>query len=59
MESEGNIEEIRETYEKAIANVPPSKDKEFWRRYIYLWIYYALYEELEAKDFERTRQVYK
>lgn len=28
-------------------------------RYIYLWINYALFEELEAEDFERTRQVYK
>ena len=59
VESEGNADVIRETYERAIANVPPTKDKEFWRRYIYLWINYALYEELEANDVERTRQVYK
>lgn len=59
VENEGNVDDIRETYERAIANVPPSKDKQFWRRYIYLWINYALYEELEAKDYERTRQVYK
>ena len=25
---------------------------------MYLWIYYALYEELEAKDVEKTREVY-
>lgn len=59
VENEGNLETIRETYEKAISNVPPSKDKQFWRRYIYLWINYALMEELEAEDAERTRQVYK
>nr|CAH7716929.1 unnamed protein product [Callosobruchus chinensis] len=59
VEGEGDIEAIRETYERAIANVPPAKVKQYWRRYIYLWINYALYEELEAKDFERTRQVYK
>lgn len=59
IESEGNAETIRETYERAIANVPPSKDKSFWRRYIYLWINYALYEEIEAQNEERTRQVYK
>jgi len=58
-ESEGNHERVREVYERAIANVPPAEHKRFWRRYIYLWINYALYEELEAEDAERTRAVYK
>ena len=57
--SEGDQEAIRETFERAVANVPPSKEKQFWRRYIYLWINYAVYEELEAEDFERCRQVYR
>ncbi|XP_022919462.1 protein crooked neck [Onthophagus taurus] len=59
IETEDDYEVIRETYERAIANVPPSKNKQFWRRYIYLWINYALFEELESEDFERARQVYK
>ncbi|KAL1399013.1 hypothetical protein pipiens_002275 [Culex pipiens pipiens] len=59
VENESNQELIRETYERAIANVPPAKDKNLWRRYIYLWINYALYEELETEDLERTRQIYK
>ncbi|KAE8747014.1 hypothetical protein FOCC_FOCC006269 [Frankliniella occidentalis] len=59
VESEGNPEQIRETYERAIANVPPTKEKQFWRRYVYLWINYALWEELTAEDEERTRQVYR
>lgn len=59
VESEGNPDQIRETYERAIANVPPTKEKQFWRRYIYLWINYALWEELTAADEERTRQVYR
>lgn len=59
VENEGQVEVVRETYERAIANVPPSKDKNFWRRYIYLWINYALYEELETEDEERCRQIYK
>ncbi|XP_043472964.1 protein crooked neck [Leptopilina heterotoma] len=58
VESEGEVEIVRETYERAIANVPPTTDKQFWRRYIYLWINYALYEELETEDIERCRQVY-
>ena len=58
MEAEGSQDMTREVYERAIANVPPSQEKRFWRRYIYLWIYYALYEELIARDTDRTRQVY-
>ncbi|XP_025829657.1 protein crooked neck [Agrilus planipennis] len=59
IESEGDFEAIRETYERAIANVPPTKEKQYWRRYIYLWINYALFEELDAQDHERTADVYK
>lgn len=59
VESEAAVEQVREVYERAIANVPPAQEKRFWRRYIYLWIYYALYEELIAKDVDRTRQVYR
>lgn len=59
IENDGTLEEIRETYERAIANVPPTKEKHFWRRYIYLWINYSLFEELEAQDIDRTRQIYR
>eukprot|EP00058_Branchiostoma_floridae_P021154 XP_002606644.1 hypothetical protein BRAFLDRAFT_57911 [Branchiostoma floridae] len=59
LESDGTVDQVHEVYERAIANVPPTPEKRFWRRYIYLWINYALYEELEAKDMERTRMVYK
>ncbi|CAI5988854.1 unnamed protein product [Closterium sp. NIES-64] len=58
-ESVGEAERVREVYERAIANVPPADEKRFWQRYIYLWINYALYEELEAGDMERTREVYR
>nr|XP_043626995.1 crooked neck-like protein 1 [Erigeron canadensis] len=57
-ESVGNKQRIREVYERAIANVPPAGEKRYWERYIYLWINYALYEELEARDVSRTRDVY-
>lgn len=59
IEGEGDVDHIRETYERAISNVPPANEKNYWRRYIYLWINYALYEELETEDLERTRQIYK
>jgi crooked neck len=52
-------EKIRDVYERAVANVPLVLEKRYWRRYVYLWIYYALFEELDAKDVERTRQIYR
>lgn len=57
-ETSGDQERVREVYEKAIAQVPPSQEKRHWRRYIYLWIFYAVWEELESKDIERARQIY-
>uniref|UniRef100_UPI00358F3A2E crooked neck-like protein 1 n=1 Tax=Myxine glutinosa TaxID=7769 RepID=UPI00358F3A2E len=59
MESDGEPNAVREIYERAVASIPLLSEKRHWRRYIYLWINYALYEELEAKDIERTRQVYQ
>lgn len=57
-ESCGDVARIREVYERAIANKPPVMQKRFWRRYVYLWIYYALFEELQTGDVEKTRAVY-
>jgi len=50
---------IVELYERAIANVPPLEEKRYWRRYIYLWIQYAIFMELHMKDPEKTREIYK
>lgn len=57
-ESLGDVERTRDVYERAIAQVPPTQEKRHWRRYIYIWIFYALWEEMENKDIERARQVY-
>ncbi|KAI1240309.1 hypothetical protein IHE44_0008725 [Lamprotornis superbus] len=57
VESDADAESVREVYERAIANVPPIQEKRHWKRYIYLWINYALYEELEAKASARHRAV--
>ncbi|XAR55043.1 hypothetical protein NMG60_11030419 [Bertholletia excelsa] len=58
-ENVGNRGRTREVYERAIANVPPAAEKHYWQRYIYFWINYALYEELDAQDMERTREAYR
>jgi len=38
---------------------PPPLNPSYWRRYIYLWIKYAVWEELEAGDMDRAREVYR
>lgn len=43
-----DVMKIRETYERAILTSQPlSKEKDHWRRYIYLWLNYAAFEELQ------------
>jgi len=55
----GNYGRVRETFESAVQNVPPKNEKRFWRRYVYLWISYALFEELDANDLPRAKDVYE
>ena len=55
----GATDMIRDVYERAIAQIPPSQEKRHWRRYIYLWIFYALWEEITNKDADRARQIYQ
>jgi len=58
-QDEGDTEKIRNVYERAIANVPPLLEKKYWKRYIYLWIFYAVFEELTAKNVMGAKAVYK
>jgi len=58
-EGSSDVPRIREVYERAISNVPPIAEKSFWQRYVYLWVNYAVFEELKAQDISRARQVYK
>ena len=48
-EVEACIGRVREVYERAVAQVPPGDLKRHWRRYIFLWLNYALFEEIETK----------
>ncbi|KZT04795.1 pre-mRNA-splicing factor CLF1 [Laetiporus sulphureus 93-53] len=50
---------VREVYERAIAQTPPGNEKQYWRHYIYLWLNYALFEEIETKDYARAREIYQ
>lgn len=54
-EQAGEVERAREVYERAIVNVPPvANDKKYWKRYIYLWIGYAVFEESQAENPSRA-----
>ena len=59
LEQEGQKDKVIDAYERAIKNVPPSKEKRLWSRYIYLWIYYAVYLECVLGDVDRARDVYQ
>jgi hypothetical protein len=48
-EEEASAGRVREVYERAVAQVPPGGEKRHWRRYIFLWLDYALFEEIETK----------
>ncbi|KAI0387292.1 cell cycle control protein [Hypomontagnella monticulosa] len=58
-EASGDLDRVRDVYERAVAQIPPTQEKRHWRRYIYLWIFYAIWEEMDAKDIDRARQIYK
>ncbi|KAF5368924.1 hypothetical protein D9758_002968 [Tetrapyrgos nigripes] len=58
-EEEASMGRVREVYERAVAQVPPGNEKRHWRRYIFLWLDYALFEEIETKDYDRARQIYQ
>ncbi|KAI0009083.1 cell cycle control protein [Xylariaceae sp. FL0662B] len=58
-EISGDFDRVRDVYERAVAQIPPTQEKRHWRRYVYLWLFYAIWEETEAKDIDRARQVYK
>jgi len=53
------VPRIRETFERAIGCTPLSEQKRLWRRYIYIFIKYAIFEELVTKEYERVRKIFK
>jgi len=58
-ETSGDVERTREVYERAIVKIPPTREKRHWRRYIYLFLFYATFEETVTGDMERVDQIYQ
>ena len=54
-----NSSSIRALFERGIAAVPKVASKRQWKRYIYLWIYFAVWEELDMAAYERVKALYE
>ena len=39
--------------------MPPVLEKRYWKRYVYLWINYAVFEELQAGSTDRATAIYE
>ncbi|KII66200.1 Crooked neck-like protein 1 [Thelohanellus kitauei] len=62
----GDLVEIRDAYERVVATLPPVEvpvayysGKKHWKRYIYFWIRYAIFEELTTDNIPRVREIFK
>ncbi|KAK6202767.1 cell cycle control protein [Scheffersomyces amazonensis] len=52
-------ETLRSKFKKSVSKVPSEKVKSItWKRYIYLWIRYILWEEFNCGDIEESRSLW-
>lgn len=58
-EEAGEVDRVREIFERSLARVPSGRDKRNWRRYVFLWLFYAQFEETVSEDIHRARRVYE
>lgn len=58
-QSNVDIQRSRSIYERAVQNVPPVAEKRFWKRYIYLWLNFAIFEEDTAGRPEAAAEIYQ
>lgn len=55
-----DVRHTRETYMNAVRNFPPNHvDGKCATTYMYLWLHYALYEELVGQDVEEIQKIYR
>ncbi|EZG65629.1 putative crooked neck-like pre-mRNA-splicing factor [Gregarina niphandrodes] len=52
-------ERVRRLYEGVLAKKPKSDQKKDWKRYFYVLLNWAIFEEVTAKDVNRARSVYQ
>lgn len=58
-EASSSPDQIRDAYERAISNTPESTTKAAWSRYIYLWLLFAAWTEVDCNDLAGALAIYK
>lgn len=58
-ETSSPLERVRETYERALTQTPAIATKAAWSSYIYLWLLYATWTEVECDDINAALAIYK
>lgn len=58
-EASSPVEKIQETYERALKQKPVVETKAGWRKYVYLWISYAVWTELKCGDVKGAADIYR
>lgn len=58
-EKSSSVDRIRETYERALSCIPSVSTKPAWSQYIYIWLLYAAWTELEYGDISAALAIYK
>lgn len=57
--NEVDLARVREIYRRAVFFKPPVAEKQHWRRYIYLWLFYAAFEEDTCQDPAAAKKVFE
>ena len=58
-ENFGDKNSIRNLYERITNNHPIINEKKYWKRYIYFFINYAIFEEIFCENLENCENIYK
>ncbi|ODV89065.1 hypothetical protein CANCADRAFT_32441 [Tortispora caseinolytica NRRL Y-17796] len=53
-----SAERVRAIFDRAVSQIPEQKDKIVWKEFVYLFIYYALWEEVANEDIEKADKIY-
>lgn len=58
-ETAGDHARVRAVYNRAQQHRPLAETKRAWKRYVFLWIRHAVWEEMTAEDPQRAADVYR
>ncbi|ODV59862.1 Clf1p [Ascoidea rubescens DSM 1968] len=54
-----NVEKIRKVFDDCVKCTPKVVQKDYWRRYIFIWIKYIFWEELNFANISKVRELFK